>query len=208
MNEQVPPSPPPITSPSKACGLAVASLVFGILGLMCVLPVVSPILALTFGIVALNQISKSGGGLRGRGQAIAGLVLGGVGMLMIPIVAAMLLPALAQAKGKAQRIACMNNMRQIGMAMGMYAEEHDGKIPREFTDLKLYASNLDKLLICPGAKDRTSPSYRIVLAGKKWNGPETMDAVVLTEQLGNHRRGRNALYGDGHVEFVTAPTSE
>ena len=59
----------------KVAGLAVASLVFGIVG-FAGLPLVAPILALVFGYVALSQIKKANGWLTGRGMAIAGVVLG------------------------------------------------------------------------------------------------------------------------------------
>lgn len=42
---------------------------------------------------------------------------------IIAILAAMLLPALATAKAKGQRVACLNNMRQIGIATVMYLQE-------------------------------------------------------------------------------------
>ncbi|HTS19699.1 MAG TPA: hypothetical protein VMP11_19140 [Verrucomicrobiae bacterium] len=93
-------------------------------------------------------------------------------------------------------------MKQIGLAIVVYAGYHDETIPKTFDDLRAYNPNLDKLLVCPSAKDTSHPSYQIVLGGKKWNTPETVDAIIMTERTGIHRTGHNALYGDGHVEWV------
>jgi hypothetical protein len=71
----------------KNNGLAIASMVLGILWLYWV----GSVLAVIFGHVALSQINKSGGTQQGRGMAIAGLVLGWVGvgtLLLVLLVAA------------------------------------------------------------------------------------------------------------------------
>jgi prepilin-type N-terminal cleavage/methylation domain-containing protein len=48
---------------------------------------------------------------------------------IIAILAAMLLPALARAKERAQRTECVNNMRQWGLGCLMYAEDYDSRFP-------------------------------------------------------------------------------
>jgi prepilin-type N-terminal cleavage/methylation domain-containing protein len=48
---------------------------------------------------------------------------------IIGILAALLLPALARAKGKAQAIFCLNNGKQLDLAWLMYADDHQGRLP-------------------------------------------------------------------------------
>ena len=48
---------------------------------------------------------------------------------IIGILASMLLPALSKAKAKAQRIACVSNLRQVTMAFKLWANDNDGKYP-------------------------------------------------------------------------------
>ena len=48
---------------------------------------------------------------------------------IIAILAAMLLPALAKAKQKAQGIICLSNMKQLTLAWILYADDHGGKLP-------------------------------------------------------------------------------
>src|ERR1700709_1104490 len=48
---------------------------------------------------------------------------------IIAILAAMLLPALAKAKSKAQGISCMNNLKQLQMSVMMFVDDNEDKFP-------------------------------------------------------------------------------
>ena len=51
-------------------------------------------------------------------------------MSVIAALIAILLPGLAAARERANRIKCASNLRQIGLAMKMYADEKRGTYPR------------------------------------------------------------------------------
>ena len=48
---------------------------------------------------------------------------------IIAILASMLLPAIAKSKAKAQRIACVSNMKQTGVGIILWSMDHEGKYP-------------------------------------------------------------------------------
>jgi len=48
---------------------------------------------------------------------------------VIAILAAILLPVFATARGKAREISCVSNLRQVGQAIAMYTQDYDGYYP-------------------------------------------------------------------------------
>jgi prepilin-type N-terminal cleavage/methylation domain-containing protein len=48
---------------------------------------------------------------------------------VIAILAALLLPALSRAKETARRISCINNLRQVNLAIGLYADDYFDSLP-------------------------------------------------------------------------------
>ncbi len=56
-------------------------------------------------------------------------------MAIISILASMLLPALGKAKEKAVTISCVNNLRQLGLAMQMYGDDSNERLPISTTSI-------------------------------------------------------------------------
>ncbi len=94
---------------------------------------------------------------------------------IIGILAAILLPALAKARESARRTACVNNLKQLGMILSVYAGENHGKYPPLQDQLGVPAFEGDMvypeylsdttLLICP-----SDPEY-----DPAWNFHLTQD---------------------------------
>jgi prepilin-type N-terminal cleavage/methylation domain-containing protein/prepilin-type processing-associated H-X9-DG protein len=48
---------------------------------------------------------------------------------VIAVLMAILMPALSRARDQARRVACGNNLKQIGTSLHMYANDYDGRLP-------------------------------------------------------------------------------
>jgi|WetSurMetagenome_2_1015567.scaffolds.fasta_scaffold10646_4 hypothetical protein len=85
---QLPPAAPPSAAPlPRTSGLAVASLILGTVAicgawLCCGMGFPTSALAIILGHVAASKIHRAGGRLDGRGMAIAGLIMGYIGLLL------------------------------------------------------------------------------------------------------------------------------
>lgn len=119
---------------------------------------------------------------------------------IIAILAGMLLPALSKAKEAGKRIACVNNMRQLGMAAVMYVDDNEGLLPiRQLgTDPGAWPTTLSdgykdvRLLLCVSdsltpASGGTNPNHR----------PDTMPRSYIINGWNDYWQARWTADGSG-----------
>ncbi len=203
---ETPPTIPHVSLPRTA-GIAIASLVLGILSVTC-LSILAGIPALICGAIAMQRIGRSGGTLGGKGQALAGLIMGGISFALLPFVlafgAGLMLPAVSSARGAAQQAACMSHVKQCTLACVMYAQEHDTALPKSWGDVEPFIGDKtpgQSVLHCP--INRTGPvSYELVHPGQRLadlGHPE--ETIIVRETAAPHRGQRVIGFADGHVEL-------
>ena len=131
---------------------------------------------------------------------------------IIAILAGMLLPALSKARAKAQSSSCLNNLKNIGMALTSYVGDHDDFIPPNISKTKTnndanWAALLVKdsylpqgIFICPTTHSykyaKTVLEYRLTLEAE-WNNPWQLNWITY---------GMNLGIGSNWVETTLAAT--
>jgi hypothetical protein len=173
------PSPAPSASfaaprpRAKTSGMAIASLILGILGVFSC--GITALVGLILGFLARGKIRKSQGSLRGGGIALAGTIVSGVCLLATAtILAVIVLPRLSEAKQVANTILCANNMRTLNMAMHLYSNGHNGQFPPAATwcdAILVFAGGSEKTFQCPagdGSK-RCNYAFNAKLGGAAMN---------------------------------------
>lgn len=202
MNE---PQPPSSLGTQPKSGLSVTSLVLGILSIVpC--SILAGIPAIITGHIAHNRATKEPHLYGGKGMALAGLIMGyiSIPLVVLMILPALLLPALAKAKGKAQTINCVNNMKQVALAARIWANDHNDTYPPDIITMS-NELNTPKILTCPDDKSKTRAmdwagfsasenlSYEFLTPGAK-------EADILSQTAFRCPIHENIALGDGSVQ--------
>lgn len=136
------------------------------------------------------------------------------------MMASIMLPSLNRARETANRVKCAANLKVIGLALLMSANENRGQFPAKLSDLIKTQDITFQPFVCPsgiteippvvvaGGKDaiaawvETNSDYVYMGTGKAARmGP---DEILVYEKPGHHGSdGINILFGDGHVDFVS-----
>ena len=114
--------------------------------------------------------------------------------LMAFLGAMLLLPALGSAKHKAQSTSTMNNLKQIGVAAQMAAENNNGRLPESLDDLSSALGTKSVLT------DSVSGKPLVYIGGGK--DLKTLSGNAVLAYSPSDKNGRAVLFADGRVELV------
>ena len=167
----------------KISGLAIASLVLGVLGfLTCV---VTALPGLILGIIAAAKINASRGRLTGRGFAIAGIATSGVAILLSSVMAAFVLfPGFARARESERISTCQSNLKQCAQALKMYCDDFNGTMPSSAVGGQPYTTF--GCTLCAGGQNAFPSSVRVTVWEMLYDYMRNKDIMWCPSDSQNH----------------------
>lgn len=144
---------------------------------------------------------------------------------IIAILTGMLLPAVNQAREKARRISCVNQEKQLGLAIRSYSIDYDEQFPDSFSTLIIenkWVGSERLLFGCPSNRGNPLIVNNVLSGESYWyanqdysmtlgvlppdpqmNAINTTDAdPILSDHAVNHFSSGVVTFGDGHAELV------
>ncbi|MBI4335830.1 MAG: DUF1559 domain-containing protein [Candidatus Omnitrophica bacterium] len=129
---------------------------------------------------------------------------------IIGILAGLLVPAVRSTREKARRAKCMNNLKQIGIALNSFAGDHSERFPTEDEGLEsLYPDYIDDIRVfqCPSSGNAAPAQGGINAGDYSYKGGLTESASSTTaiasdKAITSHQSaGGHTLYVGGNVEW-------
>jgi hypothetical protein len=114
------------------------------------------------------------------------------------------------ARRRARRVTCANNLKQIGITVNMYAGDHDNLFPDKLRQVTQYVGYQPQLFVCSESRNKPESIETV----DKWTdyvyisgltATSSPNAVLAYCQPKNHKgEGGNVLSVDGHIEWFNA----
>jgi len=97
-----------------------------------------------------------------------------------------------------QRNRCATNLKHLGIALIIYANDYDDNYPPNLEILISTEQMTSKGLMCPSTKQKDSYVY----VGAGLNASDAYTLIMAYDKKGNHKDGRYVLFLDGHIEWI------
>ncbi|MEX0675451.1 MAG: DUF1559 domain-containing protein [Pirellulales bacterium] len=133
--------------------------------------------------------------------ALAFFCLIGVGLLT-----ALLLPAIQGAREAARRVNCVNNLKQIGIALVSYHDQYNSFPPAYLADANGRPMHSWRVLVLPFFSDPEATAlYRQYHFDEPWDGPNNRKLAAQTPSIFVCPSGSNS---EGHTHYVAVVGNE
>ena len=128
---------------------------------------------------------------------------------IIAILASMLMPALSRAKEKGKQTSCLNNLRQMGLGLFLYADDNQDRLPPpEFDPDRIPGSNPWRgylLFWDPGRLNQTARPQAAVNLGLLYTGNYLRTPGIFYCPSLRHEKGLRVVFEKKYFESATVP---
>ncbi|MBU1084505.1 MAG: type II secretion system protein [Candidatus Omnitrophota bacterium] len=138
-----------------------------------------------------------------KNWASKGFTISELLVVMIIVFAAglVLLPAVKYSSSRMDKTICTNNLREMGLALYIYAEEHGGEFPPSIKALyeQGYLSD-ERITDCPANKDKGTPEQPDYIYTAGLSAKSSSNGVLLKDRAKNHSsEWKNVMRVDGTI---------